>query len=164
MRWLLLLVLLAGCATHAATSDLNDPDGKFVGQLVVEPAVKGLHVYGELFDLPPGLHALHIHERGVCTPPDFTSAGGHFNPFGTEHGLLNPDGPHAGDLPNIEVGPDGRASVDVYAPLASLEGEGSVFRGDGTSFVIHQGPDDYITDPAGAAGPRIACGVIIPVT
>ncbi len=90
------------------------------------------------------------------------SAGGHFNPFGKQHGLKNPQGPHAGDLPSLTVGPDGRATVSVVASLVTLkEGKNSLFQPDGTSLVIHEKADDDMTDPAGNAGPRIACGPIV---
>jgi Cu-Zn family superoxide dismutase len=111
--------------------------------------------------MPPGIHALHIHSAGTCEKPDFKSAKGHFNPYGRKHGLKNPDGPHAGDLLNITIGSDGTGAIIVTAPLATLgDGDNSLFWQGGTAIMLHEGPDDYMTDPAGAAGPRIACGVI----
>ena len=112
--------------------------------------------------LEPGEHAFHIHENAACKAPDFESAGGHFNPAGTEHGFLNPNGPHAGDLPNISINEDGTGEMNVVTDRVTLEQDrdNSLFAGNGTAVVIHREPDDYITDPAGKGGDRIACGVI----
>jgi len=108
-----------------------------------------------------GQHGFHIHEVGKCTPPAFLSAGGHFNPTGAKHGLLDPDGPHAGDLPNLWIEADGSADYTVTTNLITLgPGKRSVFDKNGSALLIHTGPDDYITDPAGDSGDRIACGVI----
>jgi Cu-Zn family superoxide dismutase len=111
--------------------------------------------------LPPGVHALHLHQTGKCEPP-FGSAGGHFNPLGKKHGLLNAEGPHAGDLPNVHVGADGRLEVELFAPGVALAGgPNALFDDDGAALVLHQNADDYTADPAGNAGPRIVCGVIV---
>ena len=116
----------------------------------------------EVSQLPPGMHGFHIHAIGKCDPPDFQTAGGHFNPFGKKHGLKSPEGPHAGDLPNLEVGPDGRGKIEATVGGLTLGKEGLVvlLGSNGTAVVIHAGPDDGMTDPAGNAGARIACGVI----
>ena len=105
---------------------------------------------------------MHIHAVGKCTPPDFTSAGSHFNPEGKHHGLENPQGSHAGDLPNLVMGPDGMATAEILATQVSLASTGanSLFQPEGTALVIHSNPDDQKTDPAGNAGARIAYGVI----
>jgi superoxide dismutase, Cu-Zn family len=98
---------------------------------------------------------------GACDPPGFQSAGGHFNPLGWEHGFLNPRGPHAGDLPNIHVPAGGRLELEVLAPGLTLgPGPTTLFDADGSALVIHEGVDDYRTDPTGNAGDRIACAVI----
>jgi Cu-Zn family superoxide dismutase len=114
-----------------------------------------------LTGVPPGVHAFHIHAAGSCEPP-FKSAKGHFNPFAKGHGFLNPKGKHAGDLPNVHASHSGQLDFEALADQVTLEEgpENSLFDADGSAIVIHQGPDDYVTDPAGAAGPRIACGVI----
>ena len=105
---------------------------------------------------------MHIHEKAACRAPDFKSAGGHFNPSGAQHGFLNRRGPHAGDLPNIQVNADGTCRAEYVTNRISLKerGHNSLFRKGGTAVVIHRDADDYITDPAGQGGPRIACGII----
>lgn len=107
-----------------------------------------------------GKHGLYIHTTGACTP-DFSAAGGHFNPTGAEHGLENPNGPHAGDLPNLTVDADGNAMYQEMNTIITLEeGETALMDADGSALVIHAGPDDMMTDPSGESGDRIACGVI----
>jgi Cu-Zn family superoxide dismutase len=159
------LALVVGCAqsaTPTAKATLVNTKGERMGEATLTETPKGVKIGLQVEHLPPGVHAFHIHENGVCATPDFASAGGHFNPFGKEHGFENPAGPHAGDLPNITVAPDGTAKVEMYTKLVTLkEGpKNSLFKPGGTSLVIHAGADDYVTDPAGNAGPRIACGVI----
>jgi Cu-Zn family superoxide dismutase len=159
------LALVLGCgqgSTSTAKATLVNNQGKKVGQATLTETSKGVKIDMTVENLPPGVHAFHIHQNGVCTPPDFKSAGGHFNPYGKQHGFLNPAGPHAGDLPNITVGADGTAKVVTVTKLVTLKSgaKNSLFPPGGTSLVIHAGADDYVTDPAGDAGPRIACGAI----
>ena len=116
----------------------------------------------EVAGLPPGKHGFHLHDKGICEPPGFTTAGDHFNPLGKHHGAKNPQGKHAGDLPNLEVGPDGTAELTATAEGATLgKGTASLLKEGGTSLVIHAGPDDENSDPSGNSGPRIACGVVV---
>ena len=127
------------------------------------PEAQRVKIALEVEKLPPGPHGFHIHAVGRCDPPDFASAGAHFNPEGKKHGLKNPEGPHAGDLSNLVVGPDGTAKATASAPRVTLgAGPNSVFQPGGTALVIHAAPDDDVTDPAGNSGARIACGVITP--
>jgi Cu-Zn family superoxide dismutase len=102
-----------------------------------------------------------VHETGKCEPP-FKTAGGHFNPSGKKHGMKNPAGMHGGDMPNINVGADGKAKFQVLNDQISLKAgeKNSVLDADGSALVVHATSDDYSTDPAGNAGDRIACGVI----
>ena len=158
-------LLIWGCGESkapAAKATLVNGQGQNVGEAEFTQTPSGVLIDLTLENMDPGVHAIHIHEKGLCQPPDFTSAGGHFNPFGKQHGLKNPLGPHAGDLPNIEVCQDGRATVQILAPLVTLkEGEkNSLFQAGGTSLVIHEHPDDQISQPVGGAGARIACGPI----
>lgn len=110
--------------------------------------------------IDPGQHGFHLHTTGRCTAPDFTSAGGHLNPTNETHGSLSPGGKHLGDMPNLTVGSNRTGSTEV-----DLNGDpdmvlDAIFDSDGTAVVIHAGPDDYRTDPAGDAGSRVACGVL----
>jgi Cu-Zn family superoxide dismutase len=161
----LALALALGCGQSGSTTakaTLVDTQGQKVGEATLTETPEGVKIVVQIDKLPPGEHAFHIHEKAACATPDFASAGGHFNPFGKHHGMKNPAGPHAGDLPNITVGADGKAKMEALAKLVTLkEGEkNSLFQPGGTSLVIHAGADDYATDPAGNAGPRIACGGI----
>ena len=165
-----LALIVLGCAPHLASSagmaiaDLYNPNGEHVGIATLTDGDNGVTIAVNMHDMPPGTHALHIHAVGSCEKPDFKTAKGHFNPYGRKHGLKSPEGAHAGDLLNIMIGSDGTGAIIVTAPLATLSaGDNSLFREGGTAIMIHEGPDDYVTDPAGDAGPRIACGVIRPV-
>lgn len=108
------------------------------------------------------MHGLHIHAVGKCEPEtNFTTAGGHFNPYSKKHGTKNPEGPHAGDMANLVVGADGTAKTEITASLVTLGADvNSLFDADGSALVIHAGPDDETTDPTGNSGARIACGVV----
>jgi Cu-Zn family superoxide dismutase len=159
-----MLGLILGCGESAppsAKAVLVNDQGQKVGEATLTQTPQGVKINLTVENLPPGVHACHIHEKGVCAAPGFQSAGGHFNPFGKHHGLQNPQGPHAGDLPNFTVGPDGKGALETVDTLVTLGvGKNSLFHEGGTSLVIHANPDDNLTDPAGNAGPRIACGPI----
>lgn len=161
----LALALVLGCGQsppETAKATLVNDQGQKVGEATLTETPQGVKIVMQVENLPPGEHAFHIHAKGTCAAPDFMGAGGHFNPYGKQHGLKNPAGPHAGDLPNFTVGADGKANIEVVAKLVTLkEGQqNSLFQTGGTSLVIHAGADDNVSDPAGNAGPRIACGVI----
>lgn len=142
---------------------LNDVDGNKVAEATLTDEDDGVNIklIGEGFS-ENGEHAFHIHEKGICEPDDFESAGGHYNPTDKEHGKESEDGPHAGDFDNIEANEEGEVDVEFVTDQISLdeEAENTVFTEDGTSFVIHADPDDYKSQPSGDAGDRIACGVI----
>lgn len=137
--------------------------GQNAGTASLTPDGSGVRVALDLENLPEGEHAIHFHEHAKCDPPDFKSAGGHFNPLGKEHGTNNPKGPHAGDMPiNIHVEPDGTAHVTFVSKTITMkkDAKNSIFANGGTSIVIHEKPDDMISQPVGNAGGRIACAAI----
>jgi Cu-Zn family superoxide dismutase len=141
--------------------DMKDAQGKSIGMAMLSPAPNGVTIALDLKGLPPGEHAIHVHMTSKCEGPAFTSAAGHLNPAGKKHGLKNPDGPHAGDMNNFTVAADGSAKTTITAPGVTMGSEAnSVFANGGTALVIHAKADDMMTDPAGAAGDRIACGLI----
>jgi Cu-Zn family superoxide dismutase len=142
------------------TAELKDANGQSVGTITLAQEGEVVHLLGSLKNLPPGTHGIHIHAVGTCTP-DFTAAGGHYNPSGKKHGLENPEGAHAGDMPNVQINADGTGSYDHKNSMVTLrEGPTSLYDADGSSIIIHAGADDYKTDPTGNSGGRIACAVI----
>ncbi len=159
-------VLTAGAASAGAqdaTSALTAPDGSAVGTVRLSETPHGVLLSVRIDKAPPGTHGFHIHAIGTCAAGDFKSSGGHYAPRGHEHGIRNARGRHAGDLPNIHVAADGTLNIDILAEAVSLNSGGArapLFDADGSAFIMHAGADDLTSQPSGAAGARIACGVI----
>lgn len=155
---------LAGEKGGAASAEavIKDSGGKTVGTAVLTQTARGVILVVAVTQLPPGSHGIHVHAIGKCDPPDFKTAGGHFNPLAKKHGLKSPEGAHAGDLPNLVVGPDGAGKMSATLMNATLElGDPlSLLNSNGTSIVIHAKADDEVADPSGNSGDRIACGII----
>ena len=166
VRWLAVSLLLTGCAVArlspvgtSATAELRDASNRVVGQATLIEVSGGVRIVLEARGLPPGEKAVHLHAVGTCDPPDFTSAGDHVNPQKKLHGLLNPQGPHAGDLSNVTIEANGTGQLETFIDRVTLgPGTATVLDDDGTALVVHAKPDDFQTDPAGNSGPRIACG------
>jgi Cu-Zn family superoxide dismutase len=173
---LLLAGVLAGCGggqprgpggtaleTPTATASLVDSTGARVGVATFSDSAGSGWLAVSVTGLAPGAHGMHIHESGSCTTPDFKSAGGHFNPEAKQHGTQNPEGPHAGDLPNLLVEEDGSADTTLAVSRGLLaEGPSSMLGTRQRSLLIHADPDDEKTDPSGNSGARVVCGVIEP--
>jgi len=151
-------------ADGAATS-LRNVRGQMVGSAVAGRRGGAMRVSLTVRGFAPGTYAVHLHQTGRCDAPDFASAGPHWNPTERQHGRLNPQGPHLGDLPNLEVRPNGagRVDFDVPVPAGTAANANPLLDADGTTIVIHAAADDERTDPSGNSGARIACGVLTPV-
>jgi Cu-Zn family superoxide dismutase len=142
-----------------AAATVHDAQGQELGTLALRRTREGILVEGRLSGLPEGQHGIHLHAVGRCDAP-FESAGPHWNPANRQHGTQNPQGPHAGDLPNLNATGDGIADVAATTPGGRLSGGGGLLDADGAAVVVHADPDDNRTDPSGNSGARIACGVI----
>lgn len=155
-------VAAAGGASHASARIVNGSNETIGWARFTEDARGLVHVNVKVAGLTPGLHGIHIHSTGTCTP--FSAAGPHYNPAPThEHGLDNPDGAHAGDLPNLAVNVAGQGRLTGTTDRVTLTAETTtLFDSDGSAVVIHMNPDDQVTDATnGNSGARIACGIIV---
>jgi Cu-Zn family superoxide dismutase len=157
----MLALALSPAIAQNAKARLKNTEGKEVGIAALVQVTGGVLISLSVDGLPAGHHAFHVHAIGKCEPP-FTTAGGHFNPENKKHGMMSPDGHHAGDMPNLHIPAGGALTVDIVNDSITLEKgkPNSVYGPNGTALVIHAGKDDYKTDPTGDAGGRIACGVI----
>jgi Cu-Zn family superoxide dismutase len=146
-------------SAQSAKATLKNADGKEVGTAQLTQVTGGVLITLAVSGLPAGDHAFHVHAVGKCEPP-FTSAGGHFNPTNKKHGMMSPEGQHAGDMPNLHIPTGGALTVDVVNSAITLEKGRGTGDANGLPLIIHAGKDDYKTDPTGDAGGRIACGLI----
>src|SRR6476661_1854361 len=165
LAFLLPLALLSSCETArepagGPPTPLIDSSGRQIGTVAAWQTSGGVSFHVSASGLPHGLHGIHVHPIGRCDPPDFASAGTHWNPTGKQHGLNNPQGPHAGDLPNVEVAANGVLNQTVVLPNATMA---QLLDADGSSIMIHANADDYVSQPSGNSGPKIACAIIQPV-
>lgn len=154
--------LLGGCAAvdapvAAPPVSLINTSGQSLGTVTAAQTSGGVTLTIDASGVAHGLHGLHVHAVGRCDPPSFETAGAHWNPAGSEHGFNNPEGPHAGDLPNISASSSGVVRETVVLATTSLA---QLADGDGSALVIHASGDDYVTDPSGNSGDRIACAVL----
>ncbi len=159
---LVFVAMVSGAsAADMAEARIADTEGATIGKVTFEQAPGGVLVSVDVTGLPPGGHGIHLHAVGSCSP-DFKASGGHINPEGVAHGLLNPGGGDNGDLPNLYVAADGSARAEFFTTRVSLKGADlpALLDADGSAVIIHENPDDHMTQPIGGAGGRIACGVI----
>ena len=156
--------LVAGCAAvdvpvAGPPANLINSSGQVIGTVTPAQTSGGISLTISAGGVPHGLHGLHVHAVGRCEPATFESAGSHWNPAGAEHGFNDPQGPHAGDLPNVTASSSGVVRETVVLAGTSFA---QLADADGSALVIHASADDYVTDPSGNSGARIACAVLAP--
>jgi superoxide dismutase, Cu-Zn family len=161
------LAALGACTTlgevptsRVATGTFRLANGLPAGTALITASADRLTLTLAATGLSAGVHGIHLHTVGKCEAPGFTTAGGHLNPAGHQHGTSNPAGSHLGDLPNLTIDSQGRGVLSVQINGSLSEAEAALFDIDGTAIVIHAAPDDYKTDPSGNSGERIACAVL----
>lgn len=165
-------IAMAGCGENGqspgevsgnvARAQLLGADQTEYGEVIAAQGDGQLIININAINMSPGPHGVHIHAIGKCDGPDFKSAGGHWNPTDKEHGFENEKGAHLGDLFNLDIGEDGKGSLQATIEGGSLEGgDAALLDDDGAAFVVHEGPDDLKTDPSGESGGRLACGVFV---
>jgi Cu-Zn family superoxide dismutase len=160
-------IMLSACGassdmSQAVSYPIQNTQGAKIGTLTLtQIEIGGVNVDVDVSGLEPGTRAMHFHEFGKCDGPDFKSAGGHYNPTGVSHGQVD-DGPHVGDMMNVEVGADGKGQFVFVNDKVNLIGGDlpPLMDSDGSALIIHGGADDYESQPSGAAGPRVACAII----
>jgi superoxide dismutase, Cu-Zn family len=161
---MLLIAGTAGAAAQgsggAAMAEIRTADGALKARAMAWPNEFGIEVRVQAAGLAPGHYGVHLHAVGRCEGPDFASAGAHWNPTARQHGRLNPQGPHLGDLDNLDVDESGAGRLEFRIVGGAISGPQGLFDADGVAVVIHANPDDYRTDPSGNSGARIACGVL----
>lgn len=165
LGFILFLIIVTGCTGQQDRSvieiEMFNPDGDVLGTAKLKEQPDAVEIKLTLEGLTPGLHGIHVHEYPKCEGPDFKSAGSHLDPEGKQHGLMNPEGAHLGDLPNLSADGDGVVDLKLMLPAATLyDGKNSILKEEGTSLIIHSGQDDGVSQPAGNAGERVACGKI----
>lgn len=150
-----------GARTDRAQASMRDASGATRAAAVLTQQASGVRIGINASGMMPGIYGAHVHAVGRCDAPDFTTAGAHWNPSGQQHGRDNPQGAHAGDLPNFAVGSDGSGSMSFTIPGARLTGGANpLMDADRAAVIVHAAPDDYRTDPSGNSGARVACGVV----
>ena len=167
MRRLVVTIVLAALTACSTVSEpqggtpvsLINASGQQIGTVRAWQTTGGVSFHVTASGLPHGVHGIHVHPIGRCDPPDFASAGTHWNPTNKQHGLNNPNGPHAGDMPNVEVAANGVLDQTVVLPHATMA---QLLDADGSSIMIHANADDYVSQPSGNSGPKIACAIIGP--
>lgn len=154
--------LAASADEDRRTAEFRNPDNKVIGEATLLQSNDAVLIMATFTKLTAGRHAFHVHETGSCEAPEFKSASGHFNPQNAKHGLMNPKGPHAGDMPNFTASQSGDTVVEIYSDRVTLGpgADNSLLEPGGTSLAVHAGGGDHKTDPADDAGERIASGVI----